>query len=306
MNGYKGMDLETFQDLPVEEVAELVRASGPKVCTFPINGTRRWYLLEDDGRSDYTSLTAGRHIEIYRMLFAHGLDTLLAPVFGADLMERGPEYVAIAMDGLARLATGPDFLELYESCGVRVRFYGDYRKILGPTPHAGVIDLFDQATARTLKNDRCRLFFGVFASNAVAATAELSVRYHAEHGRVPDEQKLIEMYYGEQVGPASIFIGFDKFSVFDMPLIPTDETDLYFSVSPSLYLTERGLRAILYDHLYARRVPEPDYDEMPAEAVARMRDYYRLNSESIFGLGEIRDGLWYPSLQAGKQAGPGH
>ena len=59
--------------------------------------------------------------------------------------------------------------------------------------------------------------------------------------------------------PVELFIGFDKFTVFDMPLLTTGEEDLYFSVSPSPYMTIRQLRAILYDHLYVRRTPEPDY-----------------------------------------------
>ena len=40
------MDIETFQSMPTTEVANLVREAGPKVCVFPINGTRRWFVLE--------------------------------------------------------------------------------------------------------------------------------------------------------------------------------------------------------------------------------------------------------------------
>lgn len=290
------MDIETFQDLPAEEVARLVRASGSRVCVFPINGTRRWFLLEAEGEQDYMDKTASRHIEVYRMLFAHGLDTLLAPMFGPDLMERGPEYVELAVDGLARLATHPDFLELYQECGLRVRFYGDYRKIFSTTPHAHVVDLFDQITAQTMNNDRGRLFFGVFANNAAETTAELAIHHYRQHGQSPGERQLVEMYYGEQVGPANLFIGFDKFSAFDMPLIASDNTDLYFTVSPSLYLTQRQLRAILYDHIYLRQVPEPDYEDLPASAVAAMKDFYHDNAETVLGLGTLRDGIWYPRL----------
>ncbi len=297
------IDIETFQGLPTAEIAHLMKEHGPQVCGFPINGTRRWYLLENDGNDDYTGLTAKRHIEIYRMMFAHGIDTLLAPVFGLDLMERGPEYVEMAVAGLARLATGPDFLEFYKSCGVRVRFYGDYRKVFGSTVHARVIDLFDQVTAQTEGNASCRLFFGVFGNNATGTAADLAVRYYSEHGRTPSARQMIEAYYGEYVGPASLFIGFDKFSVFDMPLIDTDNTDLYFTISPSLYLNQRDLRAILYDHIYSRRVAEPDYDSLSAEAVDRMKKFYLINTGNVFGLGELRDGIWYPSAAAEQPAG---
>ena len=33
-----------FLRLPTDEVARVVRASGTKVCVFPFNGTRRWFL----------------------------------------------------------------------------------------------------------------------------------------------------------------------------------------------------------------------------------------------------------------------
>ena len=47
------LSLNEFLGLPTEEVARLVHAAGSKVCVFPINGTRRWYLLESDGGGDY-------------------------------------------------------------------------------------------------------------------------------------------------------------------------------------------------------------------------------------------------------------
>ena len=37
---------ERFLQLPTEEVAALVKATGQKVCVFPVNGTRRWFMLE--------------------------------------------------------------------------------------------------------------------------------------------------------------------------------------------------------------------------------------------------------------------
>ncbi len=143
-----------------------------------------------------------------------------------------------------------------------MRFYGDYRKQLASTPYAYLSELFDQVTTQTMANNRHRLFFGVFANTAMEAVAQFSIRHYSENGHVPNEHQLIEMYYGEYIEPVSLFIGFDKFWVFDMPLLPTENTDLYFTISPSLYLNDRQLRAILYDHLYLRPLPEPDYETL--------------------------------------------
>ena len=288
------ISLEAFQALPVEEVARLVKANGPTVCVFPINGTRRWYLLESNLESNYMDLTTKRHIEIYRMLFAHGIDSLLAPMFGPDLMERGPAYVKMAVEGLAQLTNQPDFLQLYQECGLRVHFYGDYRKAFASTPHAPVCDLFDQITRQTTANTGGGLFYGVFANNSAGTIAGLTIQYHSKYGRAPQERELLEIYYGEYVNPASFFIGFDKFCAFDMPLVATDNTDLYFTVSPSLYLSERQLRAILYDHIYTRRTPEPEYESLSAEAKTRLGAFYHANAETTFGLGILQDGIWHP------------
>ena len=44
------ISFEHFLQLSAEEIAAVVRASGEKVCVFPVNGTRRWFLLEHAGQ----------------------------------------------------------------------------------------------------------------------------------------------------------------------------------------------------------------------------------------------------------------
>lgn len=299
------MDWIAFKTLPLEEVARLVRQAGPKVCVFPINGTRRWFLLEhppgqdEDPIEAYLQIAGRRHIELYQLLFDHGLDTLLTPVFGPDLVERGPDYMGVAARGLAMLVTDLRFLEFYAAYGVRVRFYGDHRQFFKATPYAYLPDLFDQLTAATQGNHRYRLFFGVCAQDATETIARLAIEYYRQTQRVPDKRTLIERYYGEYVGPVDLFIGFDKLCAFDMPLVATGNEDLYFTVSPSLYLTEDQLRGILYDHLYSRRGGELDYTTVGPEEWELMRRFYRLNQGKTLGVG-IRagnGGVWYPLPQ---------
>ncbi len=299
------MNVEEFRHLPTTQVARLVREAGPKVCVFPINGTRRWFMLEHQPRPEenslltYLDVTGRRHIELYRMLFDHGVDTLLTPVFGPDLLERGENYLRLAAAGLSRLATHRDFLDFYAAYNVRVRFYGDYHQFFDPTPYAYLADLFDRLAVQTAVHNQYRLFFGVCAQDATETVARLAVRYHAEHGRIPDKRTLVELYYGEYVGPVDFFIGFDKFCVFDMPLIATGNEDLYFTVSPSPYLTEQQLRDILYDHLYARRGKEPDYLHMDSQAWALMKEFYQANMGQTLGVGARQNAgeFWYPLPQ---------
>jgi hypothetical protein len=301
------MDAARFYQISKPEVAQIVREAGVKTCVFPINGTRRWFMLEretqqgqaDNPERDYVELMVTGHINLYRLFFEHGVSTLLTPVFGQDLMERGEDYTQMALDALALAATRPEFLAFYDEHQIRVSLYGDYRKYLANTRFAYLIDLFDEVKRRTATHQRHRLFYGVFAHDAAETIAELGVRYHVEHGRVPDKRTLVEMYYGEYVDPVSFFIGFDKFCAFDMPLVTTGNEDLYFTVSPSLYLSEQQLREILFDHIYTRRAEDTDYSELSPEGREAMRSFYDANRWKTLGVGERHPsaGYWYPLTQ---------
>lgn len=295
------ISFERFLQLPTDEVAALVRATGHKVCAFPVNGTRRWFMLEhgDEAGSDffeaYMNVSIKNHVELCSMLFDHGIDTILAPVFGRELMRRGDEYTQrVGIDGLVRTATDPNYRKFYEQYNVKVRFYGDYRDVLTSTPYEYALKSVYEVTELTKDHSRFRLFFGIFADEVTETIARLSVEHYLAYGAVPDKETLIRKYYGEDVPPVSIFIGFDKFSVFDMPLLATGEEDLYFSVSPSPYMTERQLRAILYDHLYVRPMSEPDYTALSQSELNWLRRYYRNKQDYAFGVGKLKFNLWIP------------
>jgi hypothetical protein len=260
---------------------------------------------QEDFAATYLDVVCRRHIELYQMFFEHGIHTLLTPVFGPDLMEPGDSYMQLVANELARPATHPEFISFYQTYGVRVRFYGDYRKYLKPTRHAHLVDQFDEATLKTQTHNRHRLLFGMFAHDAAETIADLAIEYYHQHQRAPNKRALIEMYYGEYVEPVDLFIGFDRFTAFDMPLVATGDEDLYFTVSPSPYFTQRQLREILYDHLYNRHDAEPHYRDMTPEDWELMRDFYRANLGKTQGIGikHKRGGYWYPTPQVERPSG---
>jgi tuberculosinol/isotuberculosinol synthase len=299
------VDLETFRNLRTEEVVSLVQADGPKVAVFPINGTRRWFILEHpteaglDFLEGYLRIGGRRLIEVFTMLFEHGIDTVLAPIFGPDILERGDEYMRISVQGLLWFAQSQDFLTFYDEREVRVRVYGDAAKYLQGTPCAPALEAFDGLSRRTASHERHRLFFGVCAHDATESVAEISVQFHHKYGTLPKRRQIIEAYYGEYVEPVDLFIGFDRPAAFDMPLVATGREDLYFTVSPSLYMDASTLRAILYDHLYARQLDDSSYAELSPGDWETLSDFYALNRRSVIGLGrQYGDGhFWYPLPQ---------
>src|SRR5688572_3170965 len=292
---------EQFLQLPTEDVAALVRASGQKVCVFPVNGTRRWFMLEHAGEikdnffEAYMDASIKNHVDLCAMLFHHGIDIILAPVFGRELMRRGDEYTQrVGIDGLVRTSTDDSYRQFFEQYDVRVRFYGDYQNVLTGTPYEYALSSMYDVTEATKDNKSFRLLFGVFADEFTETLSRLSVEHYLAQGSIPDKQTLIRKYYGEELPPVSLFIGFDKFSVFDMPLLTTGAEDLYFSLSPSPYMTQHQLRAILYDHLYIRSAPEPDYTKWTESELRWLREYYRKNRDYPFGVGKLKFNLWIP------------
>lgn len=296
------MDIKTFLNLPKKEITQIVQEASPKVCVFPINGTRRWFLLEypsvteDTYQATYLDAMIHCYIRLYSMFFEHGLSTVLAPAFGPDLMARGEDYTQMATMGWVQMVNHPDFIKFCESYRVRIRFYGSYKKVFQATPYAHLLKVFDKLSKETAKHKQNRLFFGLFAQDATEAIAELSIEYYKQHQRIPDKHTLVKLYYGEYIHPVDFFVGFDKFAAFDMPLVSTGNEDLYFTVAPSPYLTENQLRRILYDHLYMRPEEEKDYTDMTQEDLALMRNFYQDNTDKTLGIGvrHPQANFWYP------------
>jgi adenosine tuberculosinyltransferase len=294
----KMIPLERFLQLPTEEVAALVKTVGPKVCVFPFNGTRRWFLLECSAPNQmglaktYVEETLRGYIRLYKILFDHGIETVIAPVFGKDILERGEEYMATIGESMRLFTEHSEFISFYQDYDVRVRFYGDYRKELD-SHYQHIVQSFDRGTELTLAHGKHRLLYGVFASDAMQTVAELSVQYYKTHARPPSRTELIQLYYGEQIEKADLFIGFEKFTAFDYPLLNTGEESLYFTVAPSLYMTETLLRKILFDHMYLRPLPEPDYRKISQDDLEAMRRVYQERREHVFGVGVVEAGIWY-------------
>jgi adenosine tuberculosinyltransferase len=299
------MDLETFQSLPVEEIAHLVRAAGPQVCVFPVNGTRRWFRLEHSNDPDlslehYVDVAARTYIRLFSMLYDHGIDTILSPAYGDELLTRGDEYTKATLANGLPVLEAPDFLAFYEQYDIRFRFYGSYRSVLDKPVYVHQLDLLDRISNRTSQNKQRRLFFGMFANDATEQVGKLAIDYYLKEKRYPNRNEIINLYYGEFIEMATMFIGFEKPTVFDYPLLGLGNESLYFTAAPSPYLTVPTFRKILYDHLFGRSIQDPHWDKLPDTDLKILRDYYQKEQETVLGTGTILQNVWI-SEQTGKK-----
>ncbi len=284
---------------PTERVARWITAgSQPVVMGWPFNGTRRWYLAyrrQDLNARDYLTTLTRRQAELHRMIFAHGIDTILTPLFGRELLGRGSAYTQYVLSGLSQLADDEVYQEMF-AAGVRIRFYGDYEEMLDAPIFRPTLEACASLAAATASGNGPTLLIGLFADSPHATLARLSVEFAQRWGSPPDRRELIEAYYGLAVPDLSIYLGFAQPVLFDIPLLATGQEDLYVTLNPSPSLTEKQLREILYDHLVTRRMPEVDYDKLSDEAQDALAEYYKRCSGVTMGIGLIDPltGVWKP------------
>jgi tuberculosinol/isotuberculosinol synthase len=285
---------------PRERLAQWVLTQQhPVVLGWPFNGTRRWYLLHrrETSTGDYVTTTIRRQAEQHRLVFAHGVSVLIAPHFGADLLQRGTAYTRTILGGLLKLGDDPVNQEMFDA-GVRIRFYGEYEEVLDTPIYRPMLDACASLTSATATGNGPLLLIGLFADAPYPTLARLSVQFAEKYGRTPERKDLVEAYYGLEVPDLSLYLGFERPALFDIPLLTTGQEDLYATLTPSAELTEKQLREILYDHLVTRRLAEDDYEGLTDEALTALAGYYERYRGVTLGIGRIDPltGTWKPLL----------
>ena len=291
---------------PTERVSRWISAQPePVVMGWPYNGTRRWYVAyrrRNPRAKDYLGVLIRRQAELHRLIFAHGVRVILAPSFGAETLKRGEAYTQYALGGLARLPDDEVYRALIDS-GVRIRFYGDYEETLRAAGLRSALDTCATLTEATASGEGPLLLIGLFADDPFPTIARLSVEFAEREGHPPDRAELIEAYYGLPVPDLSLYVGFEKPEMFDVPLLTNGLENLYATLNPSPDLTQRQLREILYDHLVTRRAAPVDYDALSPEAQLELAEYNERCKGDTFGIGRIDllTGLWRPLLPTGER-----
>jgi len=288
-------ELDEFLQLPAAQVAELIRGL---TLGFPIDGTRRWFLLHYPqvwNVNEYKELTGQRYVDEFAMLFDHGVETILVPAFGSELMGRGEDYVRDMMEGLARLAQHPTFTDFYREYNVRVRFYGDWRRQVHGLPGGDdLAEALDNCAATKHAGSR-RIFYGLWAEDMLIGIVNDLARTRSGHEQVEfTREAIVTRYYGEYVKPTDIYIGFGRPTVFDVPMLVTSQTDLYYTVVPSLDLDARLFRMMVWDHFVGRWMQQ-EWDGLTETDFKALKAFYEVHHDTVLGLGEVDapTGVWH-------------
>lgn len=223
-----------------------------------LNGTRRWFLTQSKNWADYGRIAGLAHRQVCQLLYDHGLQALIQPLLGYDILARGHDYLKLAVEqGLGEL-TQPAYREWYHREEIRVTFYGNWLNILTEYNFSQAAALSALA-AETGGYSRRQLLFGVFADEGLDNIVRLA-------GRVNRGEELLEGYYGQPLGPVDLIIGSGQPVIWDLPLLNINKAALYFLQAPTFCLNRESLRQILFDCLYQRLNDDDLYDNLTIEA----------------------------------------
>jgi hypothetical protein len=249
----------------------------PKVSTVVVylNGTRRWFLSQHKDWSDYIKATSLAHRKLNQLFYDHGIRTLIQPLIGYDLLDRGYGYLKMAVEqGLTELVK-PEYLDWYEQMGIRVTLYGNWSATLSELGFSQVIDLLKLIT-HTAHFNRHSLLMGAFADEGLDRIISMAKE-------VTRGEELIHQYYGQPVGPVDLIIGSGQPVIWDIPLLDINKASLYFMQAPTFCLDKITLRSILYDHLYHRLNDDDLYDNLEIQEWSRLE---------VLGLGQRTPKGW--------------
>lgn len=267
--------LPDWLHLDTQEVASFV-ASRISTTIVYLNGTRRWFLSQNKDWSEYAKITAKAHREVSQLFYEHGIYTLVQPVLGYDLLDRGRNYLKLAVEqGLTEM-TMPDYQDWYRQNGIQVIFYGNWLSALEDIGFSKIAESLQEIMERTFRNSRYRLFIGVFADGGLDQIVE-------QAKSVTRWEELIERYYHQYVPPIDLVVGSGQPAVWDIPLLNVNKASMYFLQAPTFCLNKETLRCILYDHLHTRVNDDTLYDNLT------MEDW---SNYTVLGIGQFTRKGW--------------
>lgn len=267
--------LPEWLQLDDQIIANIV-AQRVSTAVIYLNGTRRWFLCQNKNWDDYAKMAGLAQRELSQLFYDHGLQTLIQPIMGYDLLDRGPQYLQLAVEqGLAELVS-PAYREWYHRLGIRVTFYGNWTAPLSQLGFTPLVNLLRELTAETGRYTQHKLLLGVFADGGLDHVVDLAKT-------VSRGSELLAQYYGQPIDSVDLIVGSGQPAIWDVPLLDINKASLYFLQAPTFCLDKEKVRQILYDHLYQRINDDRLYDDLSSEVWQRA---------NVLGIGQRTQKGW--------------
>jgi hypothetical protein len=286
MNTQSIPNLTTFMTAPDTVVA----ANAPATAIYMPGGTRRRAVLEGVSLgSDYLSWTRAQIVPTAALFFRLGVQHLFFPLVGQRQTEETTFYGDRLVTWIKQGLGSAEMLEEYRRQGWRVRMI-----VLPSLPAlADVATSIQQATAEA---EGPTLWLYMVFEYAAYFREIIGLIQQTD---VHSQQEAIRAFYGVDVPPASLYIGFGKLTVGTAiipPFLLGDNLHCYWTQRAGFSITEAMLRRIIYDYAYTRPTWSSDHSARYND-VAQDRELW--DTEAVIGTGARIGGFWYPDSVIG-------
>jgi hypothetical protein len=292
------LSVEEFVRLPTRDIHDILETKQLSISLL-LNGTRRWYISQyfDDPPKDnsyfpaYLEAVLTHLASLLEMLADHGLQRIFVPVYSEGQQNRDSTAFKFLLKGIIALAQHPLLLETYQNSRLAVRFYGDttaLRQHLNDDLFLPLAPFDGQA--------RANVYYDVNTGNPYDYLVRLIYEYGLEHGRPPEMEDLLELYYGDRnLKKLNILVAFNRiYSRIGIPHLLEGNDRIYLSVVTPLVLSQNALRRILYDYLFNDQDVSRNYMNIHDLEIKRLKRFYAANAETIVGLTKKYEDFCYP------------
>jgi hypothetical protein len=276
--------LDEFLAAPVEQI----RAIAPVTMIYAASGTRRAAALAGipTQGDDFAGWMQKELWQVVQIIFDHGVRHLFMPMLGpSQFNELTPDYREHLwrwfIDGL----TGQEALKHYREMGWRVRIACS--QWVPQLKGAGEL-----LAAETPSDEAPTLWcFAVPDYDAVLQWSLAAIHQSGSHSIA----EAAEALYGENIPPASLYLGTGKPLVASLTLPPwlvRGPLQVYWSQRPGYSLDQTAFRQVLYDYAYMRVTWQKDKSGRAEQALNYRQAW---EHAPILGLGGRLGPFWYPA-----------
>ncbi|MFL5807178.1 MAG: hypothetical protein ACJ8CR_36290 [Roseiflexaceae bacterium] len=267
--------LEAFLVAPIEAVI----AVAPQTVMIAITGTRRAAVLAGKPfqGDEYVRWSRERVFDFLDLLFRHGIQhivaTTIVPVNLAEHAATRQRYLEAAVEGMAGAEARADYARI--ECRARLIASPDLHSL-----HTVDAELRQATAGRSSQTVWWHVIAGADDPWRMVFAA-------AQQAQTSTRADLLRALYGEDIPPATMFLGFGKpvIAPHSFPPLLVGDIQCYWSQRPGFSMDERMLRRILYDYAYVRphgrRASAPEQQRAAGE------------TDAVLGVGRRLGGFWY-------------
>jgi hypothetical protein len=296
------MEWPAFGALPDSAVAAHLQAARPPCWAVAGGGTRRAYLAQGGQLAHPTDLPhylrwlEGEHRALLERLFDLGVTTLISTEHVP--LDRGTTYLRYAVEGLRAAVDGPERRNWYAGRDIRVAIAGDVSLLATHLATPEIVDEWQRLVAETTQASGPTLIYLFRGDWIEAATEEAHIGYDLgiHLGRMPTRDELVHRFYGCPVPPLTVYLGSGRPHLRHLrPPFLGGYEDCYWSYNPLLQLSSRGIRRVIYDHLWNRRTIGSRSYADDAGARAALTTSLSAQADRVLGIGHKNAlGFWLP------------